>query len=144
MCLFVRFSSFFPRLALGLMYITRGSLHWRVLPVWNLFMFCGAVVIQAGGETVFPKVWPSVTQAAAQADAAPARAAAVASGLLGDDPGSWEAKMSGECGSRFAVTPKKGDALLFYSQVVAWPMAALAMPLLERCLRSKFLECLCF
>eukprot|EP00613_Pedinella_sp_CCMP2098_P008050 CAMPEP_0171678382 /NCGR_PEP_ID=MMETSP0990-20121206/55639_1 /TAXON_ID=483369 /ORGANISM="non described non described, Strain CCMP2098" /LENGTH=94 /DNA_ID=CAMNT_0012265027 /DNA_START=1 /DNA_END=282 /DNA_ORIENTATION=- len=30
--------------------------------------------------------------------------------------GSWEEKMAETCSSQFAVNPKKGDALLFYSQ----------------------------
>ena len=29
--------------------------------------------------------------------------------------GGWEEGMDGQCASRFAVPPKKGDALLFYS-----------------------------
>lgn len=31
-------------------------------------------------------------------------------------PGGWEEKMVDSCHTRFAVRPKKGDAILFYSQ----------------------------
>jgi prolyl 4-hydroxylase len=30
--------------------------------------------------------------------------------------GSWEAKLTRDCYAKFAVQPRKGDALLFYSQ----------------------------
>jgi len=74
------------------------------------------LTIKAGGETVFPKVEPTPSQATHQAASAAARQEMMASGVLGD-VSSWESKMTQECGSRFAVPPKKGDALLFYSQV---------------------------
>jgi hypothetical protein len=35
------------------------------------------------------------------------------------EPGTWQDEMVGHCYSKLAVRPRKGDALLFYSQVMA-------------------------
>jgi prolyl 4-hydroxylase len=64
--------------------------------------------VTSGGETVFPLVDPTPEMAAVQAQAGDPR------GVL--KSGSWESDMAGQCASRFAVKPKLGDALLFYSQ----------------------------
>ena len=103
--------SFVPAMLDLIVYLCLG--HLFVAPVILCVIILG---IQAGGETVFPKVAPTASQAAHQEASAAARREVSASGALGD-VSSWESKMTQECGSRFAVPPKKGDALLFYSQV---------------------------
>lgn len=65
--------------------------------------------VEEGGETVFPL---AEGEAEAEAAALPAELKAAA----GIKDGSWEDTMAATCRSKFAVKPRKGDALLFYSQ----------------------------
>lgn len=64
-----------------------------------------------GGNTVFPKAkigkvdqkrTPSTLNATQQ--------------YLNISESSWERKMADECEASFSIAPRKGDALLFYSQ----------------------------
>ena len=101
--------------------------------------------VESGGETVFPKKEATAAQqqqrkapsssssssslllnsptspstSTSREETTPTTTAgeaaeAAASVLLSE--GSWEADMAKTCRSQFAVKPKKGDALLFYSQ----------------------------
>jgi prolyl 4-hydroxylase len=77
----------------------------------TIFMYLSDV--EEGGETVFTEAWPteervSLEEALEDADRANATS------LF--EEGSWERKMVAQCRSRLAVKPKKGDAVLFYSQ----------------------------
>ena len=74
--------------------------------------------VAAGGHTVFPKV----PRAKMRAEGSPSLASAEraektnVSHAVNLSHSSWEAKMAGECETAFSVPPRKGDALLFYSQ----------------------------
>ena len=70
-----------------------------------------------GGETVFPRAWPS-GERVELADAIEQLRQSEQGGIL--KRGSWEEEMTAECRSRFAVRPKAQRAVLFYSQVCRW------------------------
>uniref|UniRef100_A0A7S3P366 Fe2OG dioxygenase domain-containing protein n=1 Tax=Amphora coffeiformis TaxID=265554 RepID=A0A7S3P366_9STRA len=67
-----------------------------------------------GGETVFPKAPPpSERNETVQEAIERLRESGVLSGIRA---GSWEERMVGECQTQFAVKPRAGRAVLFYSQ----------------------------
>jgi len=76
--------------------------------------------VEEGGETVFPKAPPAHRPTGPDAMMPMSEA-------LKDvrdrnltylfQRGTWQEKMVAECQHRLAVTPKKGDAILFYSQL---------------------------
>jgi len=73
--------------------------------------------VEAGGETVFPKantLHNRTQQLASAGNRDPPPSSESEEKVL--STGSWEEKMAETCSSQFAVNPKKGDALLFYSQ----------------------------
>ena len=71
-----------------------------------------------GGETVFPKVWPIGQSEVEHVELDKALEVLRASGdANGFERGSWEEKMVAQCRSRLAVKPKKGKAIMFYSQL---------------------------
>jgi hypothetical protein len=84
--------------------------------------------VAAGGHTVFPKVseWNESSSGGAAATKLEAAAAPGNSGTdvsdgsptppLNLSQSSWEWKLANECETAFSVPPRKGDALLFYSQ----------------------------
>ena len=63
--------------------------------------------LQEGGQTVFPLAEPP-----ANASAGPPPG--LRESLF--EPGTWQDEMVGHCYTKLAVRPRKGDALLFYSQ----------------------------
>merc|ERR1712129_532301 len=69
----------------------------------TLFVYLSDV--DEGGQTVFPK---------AQSLTSPREVPAAASSLFSS--GSWEKKMVTQCYTKLSVQPKKGNAILFYSQ----------------------------
>mmetsp|Transcript_21825 Transcript_21825/g.29927 ORF Transcript_21825/g.29927 Transcript_21825/m.29927 type:complete len:506 (-) Transcript_21825:297-1814(-) len=74
--------------------------------------------VAEGGETVFPEGRPEGLPPAAPLVPLHEAVEDVRGRGLVDlfERGSWEEKMVGECRHRLAVKPKKGEAILFYSQ----------------------------
>jgi 2OG-Fe(II) oxygenase superfamily len=67
-----------------------------------------------GGETVFPRAWPSGPRVDV-ADAIKQLRESDQGSIL--KHGSWEEEMTAECRTRLAIRPKAQRAVLFYSQV---------------------------
>jgi hypothetical protein len=67
-----------------------------------------------GGETVFPRAWPS-GERVEMADAIERLRNSEQGSVL--KHGSWEEQMTAECRTRLAIRPKAQRAVLFYSQV---------------------------
>jgi hypothetical protein len=67
-----------------------------------------------GGETVFPRAWPS-GERVELSDAIKQFRESEQGSIL--KQGSWEEQMTAECRTRLAVRPKARRAVLFYSQV---------------------------
>lgn len=71
-----------------------------------------------GGETVFPESWPTHQPEEEHVDLDKALEALRASGdASGLKEGSMEEEMVAQCRSKLAVKPKKGKAIMFYSQL---------------------------
>lgn len=74
--------------------------------------------VEMGGETLFQKAWPVDVQKEDRIELKEAlrqlRESGVGDGLL--EEGSWEEEMTAMCRTRLAITPRKGRAVLFYSQ----------------------------
>ena len=69
--------------------------------------------MEEGGQTCFPKV-ANTTAAAEAAGPAGERVDVLRQELF--QPGSWQDTLTRDCYSETAVYPRKGDAILFYSQ----------------------------
>lgn len=70
--------------------------------------------VDEGGETVFPQL-PSLHAANNDTEASIRRDGDAAGNTI-DNKEGWEADMVEQCRTRFAVTPRRGQAILFYSQ----------------------------
>jgi 2OG-Fe(II) oxygenase superfamily len=73
----------------------------------------------AGGETVFSEAWPPGLDASERKPLSAALNELRASGdaaAAGITKGSWEEKMVAICRTKLSVRPKRGRAVLFYSQ----------------------------
>jgi hypothetical protein len=84
----------------------------------TILLYLNDVPKDAGGETLF-QIAPqlgSQTRPSREEAIAELRASGEA-GVL--DEGSWEEEMTSYCRSRLAIKPKKGRAILFYSQTPA-------------------------
>jgi hypothetical protein len=72
-----------------------------------------------GGETVFTEAYPidksEKERVPLQQAIQNLRESGDASSIL--ETGSWEEEMVAKCRSRLAITPKRGKAILFYSQL---------------------------
>lgn len=82
----------------------------------TVLLYMTDMVEGAGGETVFPKIWPEGSHKSLEHALEELRESGDAE-RAGIERGSWEEEMVATCRSKFSVRPSAGRAVLFYSQL---------------------------